>query len=140
VVKLNVEPDLRVQADWPLLRQAMLNLLYNALRYNEPDGWVGVSLAARQGQVELEVCNGGPGIPAADQPKVFDRFFRADAARSRRVDGVGLGLSLAREIVSAHRGKLMLKESRPGRTCFTLTLPGASPVDSAGLTANTNSN
>jgi signal transduction histidine kinase len=116
----------------------MLNLLHNALRYNEPDGWVGVSLAARQGQVELEVCNGGPGIPAADQPKIFDRFFRADAARSRRVDGVGLGLSLAREIVSAHRGRLLLKESRSGRTCFTLTLPGESSPDSAGLTANSN--
>lgn len=122
-VDLNVEPDLWVQADWPLLQQAVLNLLHNALRYNEPNGWISVTLAARGGQVELDVCNGGPGIPSADQPKLFDRFFRADASRSRRVDGVGLGLSLAREIARAHQGALGLKESRSGRTCFTLSLP-----------------
>jgi two-component system, OmpR family, heavy metal sensor histidine kinase CusS len=121
---LNVASDLQVQADWSLLRQAVLNLLQNALRYNEPDGWINVALAARSGHVELEVCNGGPGIPPADQPRLFERFFRADAAHSRHVDGVGLGLSLAREIVRAHQGTLVLRESRPGRTCFSLSLPG----------------
>lgn len=117
------EPGLHVQADWPLLRQAISNLLHNALRYNEPDGWIQVSLKSGAGRVELGVCNGGPGIPAADQPKIFDRFFRADPSRNRRVDGVGLGLSLAKEITHAHRGSLRLQESRPGRTCFKLSMP-----------------
>ncbi|HSA02704.1 MAG TPA: sensor histidine kinase, partial [Candidatus Paceibacterota bacterium] len=109
---------------------AVLNLLHNALRYNEPNGWITVRLAAHDGQVELEVCNSGPGIPPADQPRLFDRFFRTDAVRSRHVDGVGLGLSLAREIVRAHHGNLTLKESQPGRTSFTLTVPdGAIPED-----------
>lgn len=121
-----LEPGVEVQADWPLLRQAISNLLHNALRYNEPDGWIQVSLKSRADHVELEVCNGGPGIPAEDQPKIFDRFFRADPSRHRRVDGVGLGLSLAREITHAHRGSLSLQESRPGRTCFKLSLPMAS--------------
>jgi heavy metal sensor kinase len=128
-VAVKAEPERWVKADWPLLRQAILNLLHNALRYNEPDGSISVTVAARVGQVELEVCNGGPGIPVADQPRVFDRFFRADAARSRHADGLGLGLSLACEIVRAHRGTLILKESRPGRTCFALSLPD--PVTSS---------
>jgi two-component system, OmpR family, heavy metal sensor histidine kinase CusS len=128
-VALQASSDLHVQADWPLLRQAVLNLLHNAIRYNEPDGWISVALAAQNGQVELVVCNGGPGIPPADQPKLFERFYRADVSRSRHVDGVGLGLSLAREIARAHRGTLVLKESQPGRTCFTLSLPASRSSD-----------
>jgi signal transduction histidine kinase len=122
-VSLQAESDLQVQADWPLLRQAVLNLLHNAVRYNEPGGWITVNLAALNGQIEINICNSGQGIPPADQPRLFDRFFRGDAARSRQIDGIGLGLSLAREIARAHRGTLTLKESRPGRTCFALALP-----------------
>ena len=123
-VERKIEPDLWVQADWPLLRQAVLNLLHNALRYNQADGWIEVVLTSQNGQIELTVSNSGPGIPDADQPRLFERFFRADTARSRRVEGAGLGLSLAREIARAHRGSLILAESRPGRTCFVLSLPG----------------
>ena len=122
-VELNTEPSLWVQADWSLLRQALLNLLHNALRYNQTDGWIEVVLTSRNGQVELTVANSGPGIPTADQPRLFERFFRGDTARSRRVEGAGLGLSLAREIARAHRGSLTLAESRPGRTSFVLSLP-----------------
>jgi len=73
--------------------------------------------------VRLEMGNTGPGIPAEEQAKIFDRFHRVDAARNRGVDGIGLGLSLAREIVRAHGGELVLKESRPGWTCFAMRLP-----------------
>jgi heavy metal sensor kinase len=118
-----IEPGLVVDADASLLRQALLNLLHNAVTYNEPGGRVGVTLKGRDTELDLAVWNTGPGIPAADQPRVFDRFFRVDAARSRRVEGVGLGLSLAREIVRVHGGGLELEESRPGWTCFRLTLP-----------------
>jgi signal transduction histidine kinase len=123
-VAVDIAPNLQVCADGSLLRQAVLNLLHNAIRYNEPAGWITITLAARNDQIELDVCNGGPGIPTADQPRLFDRFFRADAARSRQVDGVGLGLSLAREIARAHQGTLTLQQSQPGRTCFSLALPG----------------
>jgi two-component system, OmpR family, heavy metal sensor histidine kinase CusS len=122
-VTFDVTPDLWVRADWNVLRQAILNLLHNGLRYNAPDGRIGVTLASRKGQVELEIWNDGPGIPLADQPRLFDRFFRTDTARERGTNGVGLGLSLAREIVRAHEGALLLKESRPGRTCFVVSLP-----------------
>lgn len=72
-----------------------------------------MALEEHDGPAELSVCNGGPGIPEADQPRLFDHFFRGDAAQSRTADGVGLGLSLAREIVRANGGTLSLKESRP---------------------------
>lgn len=129
-VEGRVPSTLTAEVDWPLLRQAFSNVLQNAVRYNEPDGWIGVFLEHRAAAVVLEVCNGGPGIPAADQPRLFDRFFRGDAARSRTIEGTGLGLSLAREIVRAHGGTLELKESRPDRTCFTISLPSP-PVDTA---------
>ena len=124
-VEFCVPVGIWVRADESLLRQALLNLLYNAVRYNQPDGWIRVVLAHREGRVELEICNAGPGVPASDQAKLFDRFFRVDTARSRGVEGAGLGLSLAREIVRAHGGSVALKESQPGRTCFVLTLPAS---------------
>jgi len=121
-----------VEADWPLLRQALLNLLQNAVRYNDPNGWIEMAVQTHAGRVELQLCNAGPGIPTADQPRLFDRFFRGDVARSQAVDGAGLGLSLAREIVRAHGGTLTLQESRPGRTCFALSLPALRQEGSPG--------
>ena len=118
-------PEVWIRADWPLLRQAVLNLLINAVRYNEPDGRLGVKLVSLPDSVEMEVWNSGPGIPGEDQPRLFDRFFRAGATRNRWAGGAGLGLSLSREIVRAHGGALDLKESRTGYTCFRLSLPGS---------------
>jgi signal transduction histidine kinase len=120
---------LLAEVDWPLLRQAFSNVLQNAVRYNEPDGWIRIVLEHREAAAMLEVCSGGPGIPAADQPRLFDRFFRGDTARSRTIEGAGLGWSLAQEIVRAHGGALELKESQPGRTCFAISLPSR-PVES----------
>jgi two-component system heavy metal sensor histidine kinase CusS len=119
---LQIQPALWVKADRGLLHMALLNLINNAVKYNELGGSVGVTLAARDDQVELTLCNTGAGIPVPDQSRIFERFYRVDQNRSRTVDGLGLGLSLAREIVHAHQGKLVLQESRPGHTCFTLSL------------------
>ena len=70
----------------------------------------------------VTLCNTGPGIPPADQARIFDRFYRVRQSDSRPAEGLGLGLSLAREIMHAHQGEVALKESRPGYTCFTLSL------------------
>jgi two-component system, OmpR family, heavy metal sensor histidine kinase CusS len=118
-----VEPDVWVEVDWPLLRQALLNLLQNSLRHNQPDGWIRVTLSIRDESVQFRVSNSGACIPPEDQARLFDRFFRVDAARGRENQGAGLGLSLAREIVRAHQGSLVLEESSAGRTCFCLALP-----------------
>ena len=119
--KLDLPPGIKVRGDRGLLRMALLNLIKNAVRYNEPGGSVGLTLAAAQ-EIELTICNTGSGIPPADQPRVFDRFYRVRQPGPASGDGLGLGLSLAREIILAHKGRLVLKESRPGHTCFTVSL------------------
>jgi signal transduction histidine kinase len=79
--------------------------------------------------VVFTVCNSGSGIPPEDQPRIFDRFYRGGRTARPGVDGIGLGLSLAREIVRAHGGELGREESRAGRTCFVLAL-GSKPRNS----------
>jgi heavy metal sensor kinase len=119
---VQLAPQLFVEADRTLLHTAIFNLIRNAIKYNEPDGRIEIRLASDSDEIVFEIGNTGPGIPLADQKKIFDRFYRAGPARSPRTDGLGLGLSLAREIIRAHGGELKLKESRAGRTCFELRL------------------
>lgn len=112
-----------VRADPSLLWNAIMNLFVNAVKYNEADGRIESTLSAENGKTILTICNTGPGIPEEDQTRIFTRFHRADTSRNRRVDGVGLGLNLSREIVRAHGGDLVLQECRPGWTCFEVTMP-----------------
>lgn len=128
-------PDLRVEADPALFRTALMNLWVNAVKYNEPGGRIEATLAAEDGHAVLSLCNTGPGIPEADRERIFTRFHRVDAARERRVDGVGLGLSLSREIIRAHGGTLELRECRPGWTCFEVRMKLAGPGTAAALSA-----
>ncbi len=129
---VKITPGIVVQADPALLRTALLNLLVNAVKYNEPGGKLLATLELRQNQAFFTIGNSGPGIPEADKDRVFTRFHRVDAARHRQVDGLGLGLSLAREIVRAHGGELELHESRPGWTGFLLRLRASLPLMSGG--------
>ena len=71
----------------------------------------------------MRVANTGPAIPPADRARLFERFYRADPSRSGRVDGVGLGLSLSREIIRAHGGDLALESSKDGLTQFLVQVP-----------------
>jgi signal transduction histidine kinase len=119
---VKITPGIVVRADPALLRTALLNLLVNAVKYNEPGGKVLATLESRENQAFLTIGNSGPGIPEADKDRIFTRFHRVDAARQRQVDGIGLGLSLSREIIRAHAGNLELKESRPGWTSFLLRM------------------
>jgi len=119
---IELQPQLRVEADRALLHTAIFNLITNAIKYNEPDGKLSLALTGTDRQTVFTICNSGPGIPAADQPRIFDRFYRVGRSGRPGVDGIGLGLSLAREIVRAHGGELALKESRAGRTCFEMRL------------------
>jgi signal transduction histidine kinase len=119
--KLEIQPGIMVRGDRGLLRMALMNLIQNAVRYNELGGAVGLTLVSGK-EVELSICNTGPGIPPNDQLRIFDRFYRVRQSSPGSGEGLGLGLSLAREIILAHRGRLVLKESRPGHTCFTVSL------------------
>ena len=120
---VQLPPQLRVSADRALLHTALFNLINNAIKYNQPDGKIEVRLELERDRIVFHIGNTGPGIPTADQPRIFERFYRVGRANAPRVDGIGLGLSLAREIVRAHGGELSLMESRPGWTCFEADLP-----------------
>lgn len=119
----HVQPGLAARTDRALIRAAILNLLSNSVKYSEPNGSIGVHAARLNDTILLTISNSGPGIPPADQPRVFERFFRGTTTRGTGSEGIGIGLSLAREIVRAHGGALLLKESRPGYTAFTLSIP-----------------
>jgi signal transduction histidine kinase len=120
--EVEMQPQLKAEADLALLHTAWLNLLTNAVKYNEPNGRISVRLERFNGQILLTIGNSGGGIPPAEQERVFERFYRAGRETGPRIEGVGLGLSLAREIMRAHGGELTLKESRRGWTVFEARL------------------
>jgi signal transduction histidine kinase len=134
-----VQPGLRVQGDPSLLRQSLHNLVSNAVKYNIADGWLRISAQGPDGTgglLRVRVANASKGIPPADRERIFERFYRADAAHNRRIEGVGLGLSLSREIARAHGGDLRLDPARPGEVSFSLTLPGRQLPGAAPLSAS----
>ncbi|MGW2551219.1 sensor histidine kinase [Streptomyces sp. NPDC001635] len=90
----------------------MRNLLDNALRHAA--GRIDVSLRVRDGQACLAVADDGPGIPAADRSRVFDRFTRLDSARARDTGGSGLGLAIVHDLVAAHHGRIRIEDNDPG--------------------------
>jgi signal transduction histidine kinase len=119
------EEAARVEGDRVLLEQVVLILLDNALKYTQPGGKVSVSTFTENGRACLRVSDTGIGIAHADLARLGERFYRVDKARSREVGGHGLGLSIARGIVAAHKGKLTLT-SEPGKgTSAIISLPGA---------------
>jgi heavy metal sensor kinase len=114
-----------VDVDRSRMRQLIMNLVENAVKYTPRGGSVTVRLTAGDGRVALSVADTGIGIAAGDLPHIFDRFWRADAARTRTGEraGTGLGLAICKWITEAHGGAIGV-QSRPGRgTTFTVTLP-----------------
>jgi heavy metal sensor kinase len=115
--------DLQYRGDERLLRRLVLNLLDNAIRYTPPGGRITTAVEAGPGGVRIRVADTGIGIPPEHAPRVFERFYRTDEARSRAAGGFGLGLSIVKCIAEAHRGAVECA-SAPGRgSTFTVTLP-----------------
>ena len=122
-VELAACGEISLRGDRHRLRQLLLNLADNAVKYNQSQGRVTMSLRQANDMAEFAIANTGPGIPSEMLPRVFDRFFRGDPAHSQAVDGCGLGLSIAKWIVSAHGGTIQI-ESVPGKlTTVTVRLP-----------------
>ncbi|MGE5659541.1 MAG: ATP-binding protein [Actinomycetota bacterium] len=122
-VKLEIAPKLLIPGDRDLLVQVLQNLISNAIKYNLPSGWVQIK-AKRQGMViAVTVSNCSRHLPVKERERIFDRFYRGDAAHTRHIEGLGLGLSLSREIARAHGGELKLDLTPLGQTAFTLTFP-----------------
>jgi signal transduction histidine kinase len=119
-------PSAALNGDEDLVRRLMVNLLDNAIRHTRPGSTVRVDLEQAPGGYGLSISDRGPGIPADVQPHIFERFYRADTARTRRGDadgGAGLGLALARWIAEVHGGRLTLARSSGAGTTFTAFLP-----------------
>lgn len=123
-VRLGHEDQAVVQGDPDRLKQLLLNLINNAIAYTPDGGVVTLSLHRRpDGWVRVVVSDTGAGIAPDDLPRIFDRFWRQDKARSRKLGGSGLGLSIAKSIVDAHGGRITV-ESEPGKgTTFEVMLP-----------------
>jgi signal transduction histidine kinase len=112
-----------IPLDAQRIEQILNNLISNALRFTPADGEIRLSLRRSAGQVVLSVKDSGPGIPADSLPYVFERFYRADRARSRKDGGSGLGLAIARKLAEAHRGSLTAHNAASGGAEFVLRLP-----------------
>src|SRR5262249_17360875 len=108
------------------MKQVVVNLLDNAIKYTSPGGKVGLTVSSQDSKALLEVVDNGVGIPAEALPRVFERFFRVDEARSRELGGAGLGLSIAKSICAAHHGHVEAFSAPQQGSIFRVELPLAS--------------
>ena len=125
-IELASVDSLPVRVDPDRIFQLILLLLDNAVKYTPPGGTVYLAAARPTGEkskVLMTVADSGPGVPAGEQEKIFERFYRLDSARSREAGGAGLGLAIAREIVQAHGGTIEVLDAPTGGSVFRVVLP-----------------
>ena len=125
-VKLRILPDSGapvVEGDEARLRQVLGNLVSNALHHTPPEAPITISVGTSGDEAILEVADTGPGLSAEQKTRVFERFYRADSARTRSTGGSGLGLSIVAALVAAHDGKVTLTDTSGGGATFTVHLP-----------------
>lgn len=119
----HIVAGLRVKADGHLLEQALGNIIKNAIVHNKPDGRVTLSVEKADGFALVKVADTGIGIPPEEQAKVFDRFYRADASRSRATGGSGLGLAIVKSAMDRLGGSVELESTVGQGTTVTLKVP-----------------
>lgn len=124
-VKLGNIDQVQIMGDNDQIKQLLLNLVSNGLKYTPEGGKVTLSLSRDDTHAEIKVSDTGIGIPQEDLPFIFDRFYRVDKARSRAMGGTGLGLSIAKWIVEAHNGELSVESEIGKGSTFTVRLPVA---------------
>ena len=120
-LETDLEPGCAILCNQEDTMQILRNLMENAIKYNTPQGRVWVTTRRVGDRVRLEVADTGVGIPPEDMPKIFQRFYRVDKARSRAAGGTGLGLSIARDAVRRHGGEIAVAPREGGGTLFTVT-------------------
>ncbi len=123
-IELEGDPELCVSADHLLLRQAVMNIVHNAIRYSPPGTKVLMRCFRRDDHAVIEIADEGPGIAKEHQQRIFERFFRVDKARSRAEGGAGLGLAIARLSVEQHGGTIELVNLVGSGSRFRVVLPG----------------
>ncbi len=132
LLKPELNGGVRVDADASRVRQLLLILLDNALSHTESGGEVSIGVARLNGHARVTVTDTGAGIPAEDMPHIFERFYRADKARTRENGGSGLGLAIAKWIVDAHKGDIKVKSAPGEGTSVSISLPALDDPPSPG--------
>jgi two-component system sensor histidine kinase CiaH len=122
-LQYDVEPDLNTYGNSEQIKQVVMILLDNALKYTDDKGSVNVTLKKYQNSILFSVVNTSKGIPEEYTDKIFDRFYRIDKSRSRNNGGYGLGLAIAKAIVEQHKGKIYVKSVVDESTTFSVELP-----------------
>jgi two-component system sensor histidine kinase BaeS len=117
---------LNIDAHW--IKQVVGNLLDNAIEHTGKDGQISVYAIEQNDMVVISVADTGEGIPPADLPLIFERFYRVDKSRARTTGGSGLGLTIAKRLVEAHSGTITAKSEMGKGSCFTFTLPIEKPT------------
>lgn len=124
-ITIDCADNLRAPMNQALIEQAFVNLIDNAIKYSEENGSIDIRARDAGNQMEISVQDNGYGIDSQHLPRLFERFYRVDAARSRKLGGTGLGLAIVKHIINCHGGDIHV-ESQPGTgTTFTVQLPKA---------------
>jgi two-component system, OmpR family, phosphate regulon sensor histidine kinase PhoR len=124
LVETEIPLDLPLlHGDFRAVQESLLNLLDNAIRYSSSGGRIRISAAANGPEIVLSVSDTGIGIPKAEQDRIYERFYRADAARSRESGGTGLGLSITKHLVEAHGGRIKVESEVGHGSTFNVFLP-----------------
>ena len=126
VLRMGTKQDMtEVRADPPRMEQVLVNLIHNAVKFTRPGGEVLLAAETELDFVCFSVSDNGVGIPAEDLERIFERFYKADRARSG--GGTGLGLSISRHLVEAHGGKIWAESTEGQGSTFYFTIPVALP-------------
>jgi two-component system phosphate regulon sensor histidine kinase PhoR len=123
VVDNVVNKELNFNVDESLLTQVLINLLHNAIKYSHENSKITVSSNIQQGLVTVDVEDQGIGIPERDLPRIFERFYRVDKARSKELGGTGLGLAIVKHIIQVHGGEVSVKSVEGQGSVFSFTIP-----------------
>jgi two-component system phosphate regulon sensor histidine kinase PhoR len=125
-VKLDIPANLlKVLGDHKRLSQVFLNLLDNAIKYTPEGGSITVNATSKENIVQVDISDTGIGISEKDMPRIFERFYRVDKARSRELGGTGLGLSIVKHIIQAHNGQIWVQSMLSRGSTFSFTIPVA---------------
>jgi len=125
--QLDVCADVNIQ----LMEQAVINLLDNAIKYSEDGQTVTISLEETDGEAAIHVTDNGPGIPKKHIPRLFERFYRVDKSRSRKLGGTGLGLAIVKHVATAHRGRVGVETELDKGSTFSIYLPACANGNAA---------
>ncbi|MFH1062185.1 MAG: ATP-binding protein [Candidatus Omnitrophota bacterium] len=126
IMKINIPENIPdILADETRIKQVLLNLIENAIKYNTPKGEILISAQEKNNFVKVDISDTGIGIPNKDLSRLFERFYRVDKARSRELGGTGLGLSIVKHIIQAHSGEVFVQSLEGQGSTFSFTIPKA---------------